>query len=263
MFNSSEGNKILRYGSIVLIVLAVFLAVQAIYTLMSTAYIGRNIPAMNVITVNGVGEKLAVPNVATFSFGAEMTGETVALAQKVVTEKINKALDIVKATGVEEKDIKTISYNVYPHYEYTQNVCSQFNCPPARQLLTGYDVSQTIEVKVRDTAKAGELLGQLGAVEITNLSGLTFTIDEKEKIQAEARAMAIADAREKAKILVKDLGVRLGRVVNFSEGYSPEPMYKLDAYAGMGGDASGVPVPQVPVGENTFVSSVSITYEIR
>lgn len=263
MFNSLEGNKILRYGSMVLIVLAVFLAVQTVYTLMSAAHIGRNIPAMNVITVNGVGEKLAVPDVATFSFGAEMTGETVASAQKVVTEKVNKALDIVKAAGVEDKDIKTVSYNIYPHYEYTQSVCSQFNCPPSRQLLTGYDVSQTIEVKVRDTAKAGELLGQLGAVEITNLSGLTFTIDEKEKIQAEARTMAIADAREKAKILVKDLGVRLGRVVNFSEGYSPEPIYKLDAYAGMGGDASGAPVPQIPVGENTFVSSVSITYEIR
>ena len=253
----------MRYGSIVLIVLAVFLAVQAVHSLILTVDYSRNTPAMNVITVNGVGEKLAVPDVATFSFGVDMTGESVASAQEVVTEKINKALDVVKASGVEEKDIKTISYNIYPHYEYTQNVCSQFYCPPGKQLLTGYDVSQTIEVKVRDTAKAGELLGKLGAVEVTNLSGLTFTVDEKDKIQAEAQAMAIADARGKAKILAKGLGVQLGRVVSFNEGYSPEPIYKLDAYAGMGGDVSSVPSPQVPVGENTFVSNVSVTYEIR
>ncbi len=265
MFNSPEGNKILKYGSIVLILLAVFLAVQSLHALISTKYISQNNPVMDSITVNGTAEKIVLPDVATFSFGAQMTGETVASAQKVVTERINKALDIIKAAGVDEKDIKTIAYNINPHYEYTQRPCTQFSCPSGQQNLTGYDVSQTVQVKIRDTSKAGEILGKLGSAEITDLSGLIFAIDDEEKAQAEARAMAIDDAQAKAKVLAKDLGVRLGKVISFSEGYYPQPYY-MESYA-KAGDAvmgmGGAPSPEVPAGENTIVSNVSITYEIR
>lgn len=264
MFNSPEGNKILKYGSIVLMVLAVFLAIQSIHSLVAANHIGKDTPAMNVITVNGTAEKVVMPDIATFSFGASMTGETVASAQKVVTDRINKAIDLVKAAGVDAKDIKTVAYNINPHYEYIQKPCTQFSCPAGQQNLTGYDVSQTIEVKVRDTSKAGEILGKLGGAEVTNISGLTFSVDDHEKVQAEARAEAIADARAKAKILAKDLGVRLGRVVSFNEGYYPQPYYMMGG-AKMS-DAvmeSAAPTPNIPAGENTVTSNVSITYEIR
>lgn len=265
MFNTPEGNKILRYGSIALIALAVFLAVQIIYTLVLTAYVGESSSPLNLITVNGFGEKLVVPDVATFSFGVQMTGETVASAQKIVTERVNKAVEIVKTAGVNEKDIKTVGYNIYPRYEYVSvSICNQFGCPPSEQKLIGYEVSQTIEVKVRDISKAGEILGNLGSVEITNVSGINFTLDKPDELKAETRSKAIADAKTKANKLAKDLGVKLGRVVNFNEGDYPMPIYQLEAY-GKGGDMSGVPtpVPEVPPGENTIVSNVSITYEIK
>lgn len=263
MFNSPEGKRIFQFGSIVLVLLGVFLAVQSIYTLTATGQLRKNSPVINSITVNGVGEQLAVPDIATFSFGAEMTSETVASAQKVVTDRINKALDILKAAGVEEKDIKTTGYNINPHYDYSRIVCSASYCPPSRATLTGYDVSQTVEVKVRDTSKAGDILGKLGGVEVTNISGLSFTIDDQEKVKADARSKAIADARSKAKKLAKDLDVHLGDVVSFNEGYSPMPymMYAKDsAVANM---SEGAAAPELPVGENTVVSNVSITYEIR
>jgi uncharacterized protein YggE len=264
MFNTPEGAKVLKYGSVVLIVLAVFLAIQSIYSLVATRNIGKQDPYMNTITVNGTAERLATPDLATFSFGAEATAESVAAAQKVVTDRVNKALDIIRAAGVEEKDIKTVGYNINPHYEYNQGVCTPYNCPPGRQTLVGYDVSQMIEVKVRDTSKAGEILGKLGGAEVTNLSGLSFTIDDEEKILAEARAEAIKDAREKAKVLAKDLGVRLGDVVSFND----NDYYPMPYYGGMYGKEMDVAMPEnaaprVPTGENTITSNVSITYKIR
>ncbi len=264
MFNTPEGQKIFKFGSIVLILLAIFLGVQSVYTLMAAGQLKRSSPVMNTITVNGMGEALAVPDIATFSFGAQMTGESVASAQQVVTQRINKALDIIKAAGVEEKDIKTTGYFINPHYEYSRVPCTQFSCPNPNGTLTGYDVSQTVEIKVRDTSKAGEILGKLGGAEITNLSGLNFTIDDEEKAQAEARSKAIADAREKAKKLAKDLDVHLGGIVSFSDGYYPMPYmsYAKDARVEMA-DMGGAPTPQVPVGENTVISNVSVTYEIR
>ena len=116
---------------------------------------------MNVISVSGKGEVFAVPDIANFTFGAEETAKTVAEAQKLVTDKVNKGIEIVKAAGVEEKDIKTVGYNIYPHYNYIQPICTQFNCPPGKQTIDGYQVSQTIEVKVRDTSKAGTILVSL------------------------------------------------------------------------------------------------------
>jgi len=264
MFNTPEGAKVLKYGSIVLIVLAVFLAIQSVYSLVATRNIGKENPYMNTITVNGTAEKLATPDLATFSFGAEATAESVASAQKVVTDRVNKALDIIRAAGVEDKDIKTIGYNINPHYEYTQGVCTQYSCPPGRQNLVGYDVSQMIEVKVRDTSKAGEILGKLGSAEITNLSGLSFTIDDEQKVIAEARAEAIADARAKAKVLAKDLGVRLGDVVSFSDSNDyPMPYYGGVYNKGMDVAMPESAAPRVPTGENTIISNVSITYEVR
>lgn len=263
MFNTPEGQKILKFSSIVLILLAVFLGIQSIYTLLAAGQLEDNV-YQDQITVTGKGEILAVPDVATFSFGAQTVSESVASAQQVVTQRINKAIDILKAAGIDEKDIKTTSYYINPHYQYKP--CTQYSCPSSNGTLTGYDVSQTVEVKVRDTSKAGELLTKLGGAEITNLSGLTFTVDDVEKIQAEARSKAIIDAREKAKKLAKDLDVDLGDIVsfydNYCDGYCGEsPMYAKNMsleMSGMGGD-----IPQIPVGENKFVSNVSIVYQVN
>lgn len=189
MFNTPEGQKILKFGSIVLILLAVFLGIQSIYTLMAAGNLDDT-NYQDQITVSGKGEVLAVPDVATFSFGAQTVSESVASAQQVVTQRINKAIDILKAAGIQEKDIKTTGYYINPHYEYNTRPCTQYSCPSSNGTLTGYDVSQTVEVKVRDTSKAGEILTKLGAAEITNLSGLTFTVDDVEKIKAEARSRA-------------------------------------------------------------------------
>lgn len=264
MFNTPEGARFLRFGTAAMILLVVFLAVQSVYTLRATSYVGKNTPVQNIISVNGKGEVFATPDIATFSFGAEATAKTVAEAQTTVTTKINKALDMIKAAGVEDKDIKTVNYSINPHYEYTQTICTTYSCPPSQSRLTGYDVNQMVEVKVRDTAKAGSILSGLGTVGVTNVSGLTFTIDDEDTQIAKAREMAIADARSKAKELAKNLGVRLGDVVSFNDYGYPMPYYKTMSAVGMGGDMMEQAAnPRIPTGESNIVSNVTITYEIR
>ena len=82
-----------------------------------------------------------------------------------------------------------------------------------------------------------------------------------DKVQAEARDKAIADAKEKAKVLAKSLGVKLSKIISFSEGGYQPVYYAMEAKGmGMGGDSA--PVPQVPVGENRVTSNITIVYEI-
>lgn len=265
MFNTTEGQRLVKFGGIMIVFLMVFLAAQVLYTLKLTANIDDRTPATSVISVYGKGEVFAVPDIANFTFGADETAKTVAEAQKLVTDKINKGTEILKDAGVEEKDIKTVGYNIYPHYEYTQTICTQFNCPPGKQIIDGYQVTQTIQVKVRDTSKAGTILGKLGAAQLNNVSGLNFTIDDEDKLLAEAKEKAIADAQEQAKKLAKDLGVRLGKVVSYyDDNPYPYPAYDQSyAKEAMSVEGIGAVVPEVPAGENQIVSTVSITYEIK
>jgi len=254
----------------VLFLLAAYLLVATLGGLKEFRYIGGGVPVTNVVTVSGEGEVFAVPDIATFSFGVIEQAETVGEAQKTATDKINAVIEYLKEQGIEEKDIRTVSYNVYPRYEYIQDVCTQLRCPPGRQELDGFEVSQTVEVKVRNPQKAGELLSGAGARGANNVSGLAFTIDDEEKLMQDARAKAIEDARTKAEQLADDLDVRLVRVVNFAEGgQGPIPFYYgKDAVMNraMGGAADmavAESAPSIPTGENKIMVSVTITYEIR
>lgn len=245
------------------IMLALFLLGSAIYQFRASSLLGSDTPAVNTITVSGKGEVVAVPDIATFSFSVTESAKTVAEAQKLATDKANKAVDAVKSKGVAEKDIKTTGFNIYPKYEYENKACYQGYCPSGRQVLVGYEVSISYSVKVRDIAKAGEVLASIGSLNVTNVSGLDFTIDDEDALTAKARGLAIDDARAKAKELARDLGVHIVRVVNFSENGNYPIYYARAEKAGMGGDMAAVPAPSLPAGENTVTSNVSVTYEIR
>lgn len=265
MFNQEEVKPLYFWGRIVLIVLAVFLVAQALYTLTATGNIGKDVPPTSLISVTGESEVFAVPDTASLSFGAQATEKTVAEAQKKVTEKVNRAIEMLKKAGVEEKDIKNTNYNIAPHYEYPQIYCIQAPCPPSRQTLTGYDVEQMITVKIRNTADVGSILGQLGSLELTNVSGVSFMIDDEDELRAEARQKAIDQAQEKAEKLADELGVKLGRITNFYES-GDNPMYyaKGGMYeSAMAANAPGAITPDLPMGQNKIVSNVTITYEIK
>ncbi len=254
--------QIWKIGKWVGVFLVIFLAVISLKQLVSISYVGKEFPAMTNITVNGKGEAISIPDIATFSFSVNEFAKTVKLAQTQATNKINKALDAVKAGGVAEKDIKTLSYTINPHYEYSQGVCTQFGCPNAKSVLTGYDVSQTVQVKVRNLEKAGELFDTLGTTGIENVNGLSFSIDDIDSVKAVARASAIVDAKAKAEKIAKDLGVTLVRITSF---YDSSDSYYPYAESAMGGDIMSAKsvVPSIPTGEQKVTANVSVTYEIR
>src|SRR3989344_1394493 len=153
------------------VLLAVFLGVKVLAEFQSLRYIGAGLQATNTINVSGYGEAFAVADVAEFSFSVSSLKPTVAEAQTDANKKINAITDYLKGAGIDEKDIKTIDYSVYPQYDYQNTVCPQSTtgaaiyCPPGRQVLRGYEVRQTTQVKVRDTAKAGDLLTGVGEKE--------------------------------------------------------------------------------------------------
>ena len=220
------------------------------------------------ITVIGEGEIFAVPDTAEISFSVRNDAKLLVDAQKVVSDKVAQTLALLKENKIDEKDIKTQSYSSYPKYEYQNGTvtCMAIGCPPSRPgatVITGYEVSQTITVKIKDTEKVSAVLEGLAKIGVSDMNGPNFTIGDEDALNAQARKIAIDDAKAKAKELAKDLDVRLVEIVSFSEdGGSGYPMYY--AKAGMAGDATmESSAPELPRGENKLTSRVTITYKIR
>ncbi len=249
-------------------ILSLFLLAE---TINIAANFGRSgIPATDTITVQGDGQATLAPDVARVSFTVENTKATVADAQAATTKQANAALDYVKGQGVAEKDIKTLSYNISPQYSYPSlgnpTPCVGDVCPVTytrSPKIIGYQVSETIQVTMRDLTKVGELLGGLGNLGVQNVNGPAFALDDSTSGYSAARADAIDKAKAQAALLADQLDVRLGKIVNFSEssGGNQYPVYATGMMSAS--DAKAAPTPTVPTGENTYNASVSITYEIR
>lgn len=265
--NELSNNRTMRIAlTAVLVLLALFLLAKT----WDTAF-GRQMgDPFNTITVEGTGRSAAVPDVARITFTVTESAKTVAEAQDAATKKSDAALNAVSEKGVEDKDVKTVAYTISPKYEYQQPIaCAPGMACPAMMVsgtprIVGYDVSQSVEVTVRDTTMAGDILEALGGLGVQNISGPNFMVDDDSGVKSEARAEAIEDAEKKAKELAKELGVHLGKVVSFSENGSGYPM-PYTSVANKGGVAMDAmrEAPSLPVGENETNVSVMITYEIR
>lgn len=211
------------------------------------------------ITVSGEGEVIAVPDISVISFTVRNVSKTVPESQKQVEDIVKKTTEGLDKLSVDDKDIKTISYTVNPKYSYESQVYCLSNCPPMKPKLDGYEVAETIQVKVRNINDSGKVLALLGTNNITEISGPNFTVDDMEKINTEAKTKAIADAKVKAKATAKALGVDLGRITGFSE----DNNYGRPMYSVMSAKAEGVSDVTIPVGESVIKKTVSITYELE
>lgn len=231
------------------VILAVFLVVS-IDQKLNTA------TTTNTVSFSGEGKVLAKPDVAVVDFSIVTEAVVSKSAQDANSEKSGKVTEFLKKQKIDDKDIKTISYNIYPQYEYPR-----YDGAPK---IKGYQVSQTIEVKVRDLDKVSSILDGIVTAGANQVGNLDFKIDNPEKLKAEARAKAIEDAKKKASELKDQVGIKLGKIVNFSEGVAGYlvPMYEtMSKGMGMGGGVGGG--PSVPSGENEITVNVTITYQIK
>ena len=263
--------KILKVLFVFVIILSAYYAVKIFSEIKKNSMLGESsIPAT--ISFSGHGEVTARPDIANIYFTIRKESKTAKDAQAGVATIEKKALDFLKTKYVDEKDIKTANASVYPKYDYVRKLCPQVEASgvisPAydcggKQVLAGYEASESITVKIRNVDDAGEVMQGLGGTGVSDLNGPNFAIDKEDDLKAQARKKAIDDAKEKAEVLAGDLGVRLGRISNFSEGGNYYPvMYGKGAM--MDSAVSSAPAPaELPKGENTISSDVTITYEIR
>ncbi len=211
------------------------------------------------IQVSGEGKLDTRPDIATITASVITRGADAAKVQQDGTTKMNSVIAFVKAQGVKEQDIQTTSYNVYP--------TNRWDPKSGEQILTGYEASQSITIKVRgidkSTDKVNAIAGGIVPAGANQVSGVQYMIENPEVQRAAARAQAFDNAAMKAREMAKQNGVRIARVITFSESnsYGGPIYYDRAMVAGKAGEVA--PMPTIEPGTEEVRVSVSVTYEIR
>jgi len=240
--------------TIFFILLTVFIGVMIVNEMKRGKYIGQDV--QNTISFSATGKVFAKPDLVLTTFSVITEEKTVAQALTENSESMNNVIEFMKSQGIEDKDLKTTVFSIYPRYEWHKSELSYY--PQGERVLVGYEVRQSLEVKIRDMEKIGILIEGATNAGANEVGSLQFTFDNEDELKAQAREQAIDKAKQKAEELATQLGVRLGRITDFQENLILPIFYEMKAVSEMGGGAA----PQIETGQNLISSSVIITYEI-
>lgn len=241
-----------------LVILTPIALIFLLIFIMSYFHIGVPIQVTQTMTttelsVTGEGKVDIVPNTATVDVGVRVNkAATVDAAQSQINETNNAIIAAMQKLGIEKQNIKTSNYSIYPSYDYSNG----------RDEITGYDGNVTLSIKTTNVDQVSQVIASATEAGANEIQNTRFEVEDPASYRAEARKKAIDNAKEEAKKLAGDLGIKLGKVVNIvehnSSGGDVYPMMSEKAYGlGGGGGASFEP------GSQTITSVVTLYFEKR
>jgi hypothetical protein len=200
------------------------------------------------LTMSGEGQVQAVPDMVTPSAGVTSEAPSAAAAPAANSAHMQSVFAALKKLGVADKDIQTENFAVSPQMTNNQ---------PAR--ISGYQARNEVRVRLYDVSKLGGALDALVTAGANQMNGVNFGIKDDKPLLAEARAAAVADAKEKAQTYAKAAGVNLGAILSISEnGFAgPRPLGMEPVMV------SASRVAPTAAGEQTVSATVSIVWILQ
>jgi hypothetical protein len=153
--------------------------------------------------------------------------------------------------GIAQKDIKTTQFSIQPVYAAPE--------PRAEPKLTGYGVSNQVNVSIREIAKTGEILDRLVTAGATDVGSIVFSVADPAAALDRAREAAVADARRKAELYARAAGLTLGRVAWITEDLGYEPPVPMGALHAAAARAKATPIS---TGEDTLHARITVGFDI-
>jgi uncharacterized protein len=233
------------------------LALAAMAFSLASPALAADEPAPRII-VSGEGEASAAPDMAVISLTVLREAETARAALNDNSKAMAEVLAAMKAEGIADKDLQTAGFSIQPRYSYPD----QNKPEPEQPKITGYSVTNTLSLRIRDLAKLGEIVDQAVTLGVNQGGDITFVKDDTSGLLEEARKKAMENAISKAKTLTAAAGVTTGRILEISEqSFQPQPIPMMRAEMAMAkGAADAVPVA---AGENSYRVNVNVTFEIK
>jgi hypothetical protein len=236
----------------VAVMLTIYLAILAVKEFF---VLKESVLPKRTITVQGRGEVSATPDAAVLLLTVVSEDAEAAKTQQSNSEKANAIYAMLTGLGIDKKAVQTTQYNLEPVYSYVENR------PPD---LTGFRLSQTISVKVKDFDKMGPILAEAVKLGVNRTDGPFFEISDPEFHREQARKEAFAQAREKALSQTEAADVKLGALISFQElgnnGALPLPRSTMMRTTM---EESKISPPTIEAGSQDLSVVVDVVYEIR
>jgi len=219
--------------------------------------------AIGGIRVSGTGTVSVEPDVAILQVGVEVFAGKVSTARSEASKAMDSVVSVLKKEGVEEKDIQTTRFNIYPRYDYEEVTINGKRI--GTQVLTGYTVNNTVKAKIYEIDKVGEIIdkGADAGGDYARINGVDFTVDDPTPYQTEIRKMAVEDAVGKAQEYALLTNVELGPVVELNEMTSGSVHSPYEADYGMRMMAAAPPTTSISAGQLEISLTVNTLFAIK
>lgn len=203
------------------------------------------------IQVTGFGSASGAPDVALVQLGVQLFETDLGTAVANANATMEAVIAALVEQGIAREDIRTTNFSIYQESGMPQPLGAEGAQPPMR-----YVVNNMVEVKVRDLDQISAVLQAALDAGANNVYGLTFGLDDAAVLEAEARTLAVEDARARAEALAGAFGLEVGDPISIREGadtgISPRIME-----AGFGGAG-----PVISEGQLSVSMQVTVTFEI-
>ncbi len=209
-------------------------------------------PPVDVVITTGEGVIQAVPDRAWITVIAETRAPSPREAQRRNTEAMRPVQDALRNARIPADAIRTVGYDLQEEFDFPNN----------KRVSRGYVARNSIEIRVDDVNRVGELLELSVGQGATRVGGLRFDLKEQAKLEREALRLAVAEARAKAEAAAAGAGRTVDRVIRVEETGGvprPQPMFRAVAMEARAADA---PVP-VSTGQIEVRAQATVTLAVK
>ena len=214
------------------------------------------------IWVSGQGTVSLEPDLALLNIGVESTKKTVVEARDEAARAMDAIVEVLSARGIEGRDVQTRFFNISPRYEFREVIEEGFRTN--RQVLVGYQVSNTVAIKIRDLDAVGDIIDEVVAVggDVLRINGISFTVEDPKPFMAQLREDAVNDALAKAEHFASLTKVSLGRLVFISESGAAIPVARVERVFALGAPTADFQSTSISGGELELRMRVQVVFDI-
>ncbi|NBI27696.1 SIMPL domain-containing protein [Chengkuizengella marina] len=206
---------------------------------------------INSITVTGKGEFTVEPDVAFVTVAIETKGDTAKDSQEQNAKVVKEVEKVISGTyKLNNEDMQTIRFNVYPKYQYKENQAP---------VLLGYETNHTLKITYRDLQQIGKLLDDLTKTGVNRVHNIEFGTEKSDEYELVAIEKAMNNAKNKAEVIAKAENKKIKGIIHVVQGNpnfsNPFPVYAVNE-AAMDSSRTSISSGQIKI-----VTNVSVQYE--
>jgi uncharacterized protein len=211
------------------------------------------LPQEPVVVASGEGTAQAAPDRAWISVSAESRAPSPREAQRRTAELMRPVLESLRRARVPDEAVRTTGYDLQQEFDFTNG----------KRVPRGYVARNSIEVRVDDVSRVGELLEAAVNQGATSVSGLRFDLKDHAKLEREAVRLAVVNARLKAEAAAAGAGRTLDRLVRIDETGGPTPPVPMPFLRTAVAAEAGGGAPPVSVGQIEVRAQVTVTFGLK